>query len=300
MDTAQYLKDLAAAEKRQKQTELDQLRAQALTETARQEALIKPAYTQQRQQASVQSQLGAKNFAEFLANRGQTRAGLSSQAELSRQNVLGRQLGEIQTAENTALQNVANQRADIQTQYQSNLTNAFNQIGTDLSKNLYNERLRQQELAREDALRKQEWAREDAKQPKPVNRTITGQVLNRNAIVQAGVLGTRGTNDQMIWSVPNETGGYDKYTYQVGVNPFTGSMSKSVMTNGKYDASKAFSNGYQPNYIGKTTLTRKNVVDQVDVQGLQQNVYKVGKNYYIWNVSKYTPVVQKKGNWVIK
>jgi len=137
MDTAQYLKDLAAAEKKQKQTELDQARAQALTEVQRTEAQLMPQFTKQKQQASVQSQLGAKNFAEFLAQRGQTRAGLATQGELSRQNVLGRQIGEIGTAENQAVQQFGQQRADIGTQYQQNLTSAYGDIESSLRNSLF-------------------------------------------------------------------------------------------------------------------------------------------------------------------
>ena len=151
MDTATYLKQLAQAEKTQKAKELEQLRQQSLAEIQREEAQVSPTFTKQRQQANVQSQLGAKNFAEFLAQRGQTRAGLSSQAELSRQNVLGRTLGEIGTAENTALQNIANQRADVQSQYQQQLTSAYGDIERSLRNSLFD--LAQQKAAEQQAAR---------------------------------------------------------------------------------------------------------------------------------------------------
>lgn len=151
MDTAQYLKDLANAEKKQKLTELNQQKAQALTEIGREEALIKPQFTAQKQSANVQSQLGAKNFAEFLASRGQTRAGLSTQAELSRENVLGRTLGGIQTAENTAMQDIANARTDVGNNFQNNLTNVNADIERSLRNSLFE--LTQQREAEKKASR---------------------------------------------------------------------------------------------------------------------------------------------------
>ena len=45
---------------------------------------LNPAYDAKKSQAQVGSQLGAKNFAEFLANRGLSRSGTAAQAEINR------------------------------------------------------------------------------------------------------------------------------------------------------------------------------------------------------------------------
>jgi len=246
-----------------------------------------PQFTKQKQQASVQSQLGAKNFAEFLAQRGQTRAGLATQGELSRQNVLGRQIGEIGTAENQAVQQFGQQRADIETQYQQNLTSAYGDIESQLRQNLYNEKLRKEQQAREDAQRKQSFQQEvylrNLSTVKPTNKTLEGILLDWGMAVANQLKGVKGKDgNTMIWSVPNETGGITQFKYAIGVNPFTGSTNKALLTNGKYDPAKAFSNGYQPNtYQG---IKLKSTGKKDNRFGQEQNIYKVKNNYYvIWD-----------------
>jgi hypothetical protein len=95
MDNIQYLKDLAAAEKRNKQTELEQAKAEALSKLDLQETTAKKTATTKRQEADTSSQIGAKNFAEYLANRGLTNAGIAAEAEMSRNNVLNRDINTI-------------------------------------------------------------------------------------------------------------------------------------------------------------------------------------------------------------
>lgn len=291
MDNTSYLKQLAEAEKKQKQTELAQAKTQALTEIGREEARIMPEFTKQKQTASVQSQIGAKNFAEFLAQRGQTRAGLSSQAELSRENVLGRTLGEIGTAQNQAAQQFANQRTDMETQYQNQLTNAYNQIGAQLSQNLYNERLRQEQMAREDAQRKQQFQQEvylrnlsnrNSNDRTGKINTLQGTTLDRNA-----VLGMKGVPSKdgksMIWSIPQSDGSITQVWFAKGVNPFTGAPpNKTLLTNGKYDPAKAFSNGYQPNTINGKKIKS---VGSIVYNGQKQSIWQpVGsKTKYVWD-----------------
>lgn len=153
MNNEEYLKQLADAQKQQKQVELEQQKAAALKSIEQEQAVTMPTYTTQKQQASVQSQLGAKNLAEFWANRGQTQAGISQQAELSRQNTLAGSLGTIATNEQSALQNFASQKGTAETNYQSGLTSASNEIDTNLATNLYNEKVRQQQIAEAERIR---------------------------------------------------------------------------------------------------------------------------------------------------
>ena len=149
MDNEEYLKQLAETEKKNKNIELEQAKAAALRSVSQQEASIMPEFTAQKKQASVQSQLGAKNLAEYWANRGQTQAGISAQAELSRQNALTGQLSSIGSSE--AAQQLAfnQQRGEIGTDYQNQMTNFSNQVDQDLTENLYNEQIRQQQAKAE-------------------------------------------------------------------------------------------------------------------------------------------------------
>lgn len=58
---------------------------------------------------------------------------------------------------------------------------------------------------------------------------------------------------------------------ETGVNPYTRSKNPDVMTDGKYDSEKAFSNGYQPNNVGGKKLTQSGYTDNVN--GRTQNVW---------------------------
>jgi hypothetical protein len=139
-----------------KRNELEAQKQQALTQVEREQAKVMPTYTAAKQQASVQSQLGAKNLAEYWASRGQANAGITPQSEMSRQNTLAGQLGQIGQQEQQALQGFGEQRTDISTQYGSQLASELGQIGTAKSTALYNEKLRQDEekAAREAAIAK--------------------------------------------------------------------------------------------------------------------------------------------------
>ena len=54
-----------------------------------------------------------------------------------------------------------------------------------------------------------------------------------------------------------------EFYYELGKNPYTGKMNDDVKTDGKYDPSKAFSNGYQPNNYGGQDLEDTGARDTV-------------------------------------
>lgn len=132
-----------------KRNELEAQKQQALTQVEREQAKVMPTYTAAKQQANVQSQLGAKNLAEYWANRGQANAGITPQSEMSRQNVLAGQLGQIGQQEQQALTGFGEQRTDISTQYGSQLASELGQISGAKSTALYNEKLRQDQARAE-------------------------------------------------------------------------------------------------------------------------------------------------------
>lgn len=143
-----YKEDLDKLTKAQRQAQVDELKAartQALANLDAQEQAIKPAYQNARNQTSASSQQGARNFAEYLANRGLTNSGASAQGEINRQSALINNLGNINTAEANAYRDIANQRTAVENNYVSGLANANNAITSDYYKNLlnYNEQQRQ-------------------------------------------------------------------------------------------------------------------------------------------------------------
>lgn len=184
MDNTEYLKQLSEAEKKNKQLELEQAKAAALQSIQQQEATTMPTFTAKKQQANVASQLGAKNLAEYWANRGQTNAGISAQAELSRGNVLGNTLNTIGQSEAAQQQAFNTGRTDIETGFQNNLINANNAIDTQLQQNLYNERIRAQEEAykkKQDAIaNSQAWAR--INESKKSNQLPEGSSFAQNGV----------------------------------------------------------------------------------------------------------------------
>jgi hypothetical protein len=145
MDTEAYLKQLAEQQKANKKAELEQTKQDALMEISKEESQIVPAYAKQKQSANVQSQIAAKNFAEYLSNRGQTSQGIATQYEMSRQNTLGNTLSYINTAENQATQNIADKRSITEKNYADNLTNYNNQLDLQLTQNIANAKAAEQE-----------------------------------------------------------------------------------------------------------------------------------------------------------
>lgn len=292
MDNTEYLKQLADTEKKNKQMELDQAKASALLSLQEQQKKAEPTYQAQRQQANIQSQIGAKNFAEFLAARGQTNQGISTQYEMSRQNSLGNALAGIDTAQNTFNTEIQNKVGETEQNYQNNLLNSTNQIDQNLNTNLYNERIRQNEAAiaekkYQDQLKQQ--AFENNMQVKNFNRLSSGGSgggkTTKPTIYKGVMIPYEYAVGNQIKGVESGTNtiryqvGNDFVEFQKGTNPFTGTKNKDILTKGKLDLSKTFSNTYQPNNIGGIPLktTGKKAVIKVNGNEYEQNIYAIAK-----------------------
>lgn len=147
-DYGTYQNDLVRLINAQKQAQADQLKAartQALHNLDVQEQNIKPLYTNARNQTSAASQQGARNLAEYLANRGLTNSGAAAQGEINRLSTLQNNLGNLNTQEANAYRDIANQRAAVENDYAANLANANNALTSQYYNNLlnYNEQQRQ-------------------------------------------------------------------------------------------------------------------------------------------------------------
>lgn len=313
-DNEKYLKELAETDKKNKQTQLDQERANALLDIQRTQETTMPQFTQQKQQASVQSQIGAKNFAEYWANRGQANAGITPAYEMSRQNALANQIGGITTNENTAMTGFNQQRADVGTNYTNALTNATNEINANLTTNLYNEKLRQNEaivqadkIAYDRKITEQKMAQDQANEDR--NYKLSLARLNADKAEASSTANGLVKFGAVVNVIPTGSGykyvladGKEK-TYKAGVNPYTGTINKDLYNaQGKYDPTLAKGNGYQPLYVGKNKLSNTGEVI-TDPNGANRSIYKTdNKKNYIWNGAdnKYVEIVNKNGNWVIK
>lgn len=136
-----YEDDLNRFTEAQKQVQIANLKKakeQALANLDAQEQTIKPTYQNQRNMASASSQQGARNFAEYLANRGLTNSGASAQGEINRLGALQNTMGAIGTAEANAYRDIANQRTAIENDYVTGLANANAQIDANYYANLLN------------------------------------------------------------------------------------------------------------------------------------------------------------------
>ena len=147
-DYGTYKNDLQRLTEAQRQAQVDQLKAartKALQNLDVQEQNIKPLYQTARNQTSAASQQGARNFAEYLANRGLANSGASAQGEINRLSALQNNLGNINTQEANAYRDIANQRTAVENDYAANLANANNAITQQYYNNLlnYNEQQRQ-------------------------------------------------------------------------------------------------------------------------------------------------------------
>ena len=98
-----------------------------------------------------------------------------------------------------------------------------------------------------------------------------------------------GSNGNVIYT--DESGNSGKM--RAGANPYTGEVNSDLLVNGKYDASRAFSNGYQPKYYKgekletyepeKTSKKTSKAIPPWRTDGVEQKIFTTGKDeYYAW------------------
>jgi len=278
MNNEEYLKQLAETEKQNKRTELERSRTDATLASETEQKKLAPTFTKAKQSANVKSQLGAKNLAEFWARRGQTNQGISAQAELSRQNVLGRDIGDINQQRATSNLGFREDRQGINRQFQGDLAQGLGAIDENLQANLYDERLRQQAAAE---ARRNAYASSSNSTPK--SQTLKGVLIPHDYAVQNQIKGVPISSTTMRYQVGNDFVDMPK-----GTNPFTGTENKDtyITTKGKYGDKdttvlSVFSNGYQPNNVAGNKLRK--TLTSGNVNGQEQNVWYEGTNYYFWD-----------------
>ena len=138
--------------------------------------------------------------------------GIAAQGEISRNNALNRTIGDINTQEGQAITDFGNKATDINTSYQNSLTNAFNTIDQTLNTNLYNERIRQEELAA--ALARARYSSGGSSSSSGITK-----ITNIPIAYQTGLQGVKNGN-KVTYNVPDGNGGIVQATFDVGVNPY--------------------------------------------------------------------------------
>jgi hypothetical protein len=126
---------------------LKQARNTALSNLDKAQSAIKPKYYEARNAVSSSSQLGAKNFAEYLAQRGETNSGINDQAQISRNIATQGQIGGLRQQEAQDYANIEQSRADVNNSYSTDLANAKAGLESAALQAQIDEIRRQQELA---------------------------------------------------------------------------------------------------------------------------------------------------------
>lgn len=221
---------ITALEEAQKKKLIQDLEAKKNSNLAtlnNEEQIAKPQYTQQRADKNVASQINKLNFATFSEQRGQVNSGFTNQAELSRQNMLNRNIGAINTAETTQMNDIARRRSDVNTTYNTDLASGNSAIALDTATRLldYKEKLRQEKLAQDAETLAYERAlsKSNATSGVPTWTDSNGNGINDS--MEAKVI-TKTT--------PNEFAGYDMNSISsLGYGPISKAQLSQLVNSGQ-------------------------------------------------------------------
>lgn len=125
--------------------DLENTRAQALSNLQAERNQNTAAYNQQRSTANAQNRLSAKNFQEYLAQTGRANSGLDAQARMQNANNLATNLNYLNTGEAGALADINRRSTLANDTYNSGLASANAKIEADYIQNLLNERQKEWE-----------------------------------------------------------------------------------------------------------------------------------------------------------
>lgn len=149
-----YADQLKAAQLQAQMAALGKARDSSLSNLTNERGKIQPLYYGKRNETSTGSQLQAKNFAEYMAQRGQSNSGASGQAELSRNVALQGNIGRLNQDEANAFINNDRMVTDTNNAYESDVASANANIEAQAMQNLmdfYRENLaREQDQANID------------------------------------------------------------------------------------------------------------------------------------------------------
>ena len=257
------------------------------------------AYDEQERINAVQKIVNEMQVAESMANMGLTDSGLNrtqqtavqlsyanNKAKLDRQkqsaiDALNREMNAYLTeADTTATKNIAAVE-DTYNQNRQSYAASMQQADIDAAAKVEAERIKSQQ--------------ENAGK---ISQISYGDLANMSYASNGNVIYT-------------DTSG-NSVTMRAGANPYTGEINADLLVDGVYDASRAFSNGYQPKYYkGKELSTYKpskssNISSKTMVpwrnDGKEQQIFTTGDNkYYAWYGSenryveaRYNPFTE---NW---
>lgn len=144
--------ELAALQEQEKIAGLERVRAEALGALGAEEEAIAPAFAEQRAAQRAASRLGAQQFAEFMAQRGLTRAGGAALGETQRLGALQAGLGALGRQEVQRLADIERRRTGIETGFAQDVEAAKAGIQAEALQRQIEEGRRAETQARQDYL----------------------------------------------------------------------------------------------------------------------------------------------------
>jgi hypothetical protein len=153
-DTSAMIGQLTEAQRASRIAALDKARSNALTALDTEKDNIAPVYYDKRNQAAAASDVGAMNFAQYMAARG-IKGAAGAMPEIYRNASLQGQLGALDRQEGAQLGAIERQRANIEAGYASDVAAAEADIQSQAMQNAINQMNADREFAMQQAV--QEW-----------------------------------------------------------------------------------------------------------------------------------------------
>lgn len=125
---------LAAAQRQNRIAGLDKQRENALAQLDTEQSKVEPVFYNKRNQVAAQSEVSAKNFAQYMASRG-IKGAAGAMPEIYRQAGLQGQIGALDQQEAGVLANIERQRGLVNTNYEADVANANADIESQLMQN---------------------------------------------------------------------------------------------------------------------------------------------------------------------
>lgn len=138
VDTTAYINQLKEAQRQSRISALDKARNTALSSLDTEKANIAPTYYDKRNQAAANSDVGAMNFANYMAARG-IKGAAGAMPEIYRNAGLQGQLGALDRQEASELGAIERQRANVETGYASDVASANADVESQAMQELINQ-----------------------------------------------------------------------------------------------------------------------------------------------------------------
>lgn len=267
-----YIEQLNEARRKQAMADLDKSRQQAMTNLDREKSTIQPQYYDKKNQVAAQNQQSARNFQEFMANRGGTNAGSNAQAELSRNNALQGNLGSLGRQEQAAYDDIAMRRTGFNNAYASDVQSAQYGLEGDKMQALINQRNADRQFGLQEGGLTGNYLG---------GRTLQGQQFDYGQQVDNRNFDYRQGRDQVGDRRYDEQFGYQRQRDQVGDQrydrEFDYQQGRDQVTDNRYDEQFDYQQNrdarrdYETDRLYNYGMYRDNVGDQQWQQQFEQN-----------------------------